>query len=276
MLPIRVLALCVLAAVVSSFSVMKTPMFHNSALNANIFDTAVADGNFKTFHAAAKAAGLVDALSSPGITVFAPTDEAFAKLPEGTLEALLTDIPLLKNILSFHVYPGIMNPTRTGKTLNTLLMGSDNFPKQLVIKVTNWDCVPFVFGGQETPAEVTTMGIKCDNGLIHAINEVLLPYEGDLPPMVTFIGMGGIELPVSLQKGYYGPVAGSGRDPKGIAEKKVGEMTKVGDTWIKACNYDNKPGYWDETTNDDNTWKNKVGSENLDNKDWRKDSKISK
>jgi uncharacterized surface protein with fasciclin (FAS1) repeats len=73
----------------------------------DIVDTAVAAGSFNTLVAAVKAAGLVDTLKSPGpFTVFAPTDEAFAKLPEGTVEALLKDKEKLTAILTYHVVPG--------------------------------------------------------------------------------------------------------------------------------------------------------------------------
>ena len=73
----------------------------------NIVETAVSAGSFKTLVTAVKAAGLVDALNSPGpFTVFAPTDEAFAKLPAGTVEALFQDIPKLRGILTYHVVSG--------------------------------------------------------------------------------------------------------------------------------------------------------------------------
>jgi len=73
----------------------------------DIVDTAVAAGSFKTLATALEAAGLVETLKGTGpFTVFAPTDDAFAKLPAGTLEALLKDIPKLKNILLYHVVAG--------------------------------------------------------------------------------------------------------------------------------------------------------------------------
>jgi len=74
---------------------------------ANIVDTAVNAGSFNTLVAAVKAAGLVNTLTGAGLfTVFAPTDEAFAKLPEGTVDNLLKDIPQLKQILTYHVVSG--------------------------------------------------------------------------------------------------------------------------------------------------------------------------
>ncbi len=72
----------------------------------DIVDTAVADGNFTTLVTAVQAAGLVDTLKGEGpFTVFAPTDDAFAALPAGTVEALLNDIPALTNVLLYHVVP---------------------------------------------------------------------------------------------------------------------------------------------------------------------------
>lgn len=74
---------------------------------ADIVDTAVNAGSFNTLVTAVKAVGLVDTLKGPGpFTVFAPTDDAFAKLPDGTVESLLNDIPLLTKILTYHVVPG--------------------------------------------------------------------------------------------------------------------------------------------------------------------------
>lgn len=74
---------------------------------ADIVDTAVAAGNFKTLVTAVQTAGLVDTLKSPGpFTFFAPTDVVFAKLPKGTVEGLLKDIPKLKAVLTYHVVAG--------------------------------------------------------------------------------------------------------------------------------------------------------------------------
>ena len=244
---IRFLSLAVAIGVTAAFGAARTArLLRNTALNANIVETATADGNFKTLIAAVTAAGLADTLMGGKFTLFAPTDEAFAKLPEGTVEALLADIPTLTRILKFHVHPGIMNPTRTGRTLDTLLEGNDNFPKQLTIKVTNWECESFVFAGQATPAQVTTMGIKCDNGLIHVINEVLLPYEGDVAPTVTFIGLGGIRIEKTLQLTYYGSQEGKGKGISGDKKEDEYAPISVGNTWIQAGNWDNTKDYFEE------------------------------
>src|SRR3712207_9395966 len=82
------------------------------AQEKDIVDTAVAAGSFKTLATALQAAGLVDTLKGPGpFTVFAPTDEAFAKLPAGTVEALLADPAKLQAVLTYHVVPGRVTAT---------------------------------------------------------------------------------------------------------------------------------------------------------------------
>ncbi len=132
---------------------------------SDIVETAVSSGSFKTLVAAVKAAGLVDALKSEGpFTVFAPTDEAFAKLPEGTVESLLNDKEKLTAILTYHVVEG-------------KVMASD------VVKIDKAQTL----NGQEVDvktndgkvmidnATVTTADIACSNGVIHVIDEVILP-----------------------------------------------------------------------------------------------------
>ena len=153
----------------------------------NIIDSAVAAGNFKTLVAAIQACKLESALS--GVTVFAPNDAAFAKLPSGTVDKLLKDIPKLTAILKYHLVKGEAKPTRNGITLNTMLDGSDGFPKELSVKITVGVPVSsFLWGGQDTPAQVLTFvnekaePIRCDNGIIHVIDQVLIPYEGNEAP----------------------------------------------------------------------------------------------
>jgi uncharacterized surface protein with fasciclin (FAS1) repeats len=135
---------------------------------ANIVQTAQSAGTFKTLLAAAQAAGLVNALSGSGpITVFAPDDAAFAKLPKGTVASLLKpeNKDKLKAILTYHVVPGAVAaadvPTRATKvaTLNG---------EKLVVRRRG---SAVHVGG----ARVTAADIKADNGVIHVINKVLLP-----------------------------------------------------------------------------------------------------
>jgi uncharacterized surface protein with fasciclin (FAS1) repeats len=131
---------------------------------SNIVETAVAAGSFKTLVAAVQAAGLVETLSGTGpFTVFAPTDEAFAKLPAGTVEGLLKDIPALTKILTYHVVSGaVMSTDITGVMHPATVEGST-----LTIDPTN--------GVKVNTATVVTADIKADNGVIHVIDTVLIP-----------------------------------------------------------------------------------------------------
>ena len=146
---------------------------------ANIVETAVSAGTFKTLVAAVTAAGLAPTLSGPGpFTVFAPNDAAFAKLPAGTVDALLKDIPKLASILTYHVVSGSVRPTRNGRSFDTVN------GKEISVKVTVGDPVEsFIWGGQENPAKVVAFDVKADNGVIHVIDQVLIPYEGSEAPV---------------------------------------------------------------------------------------------
>ena len=136
----------------------------------DIVDTAVADGRFTTLVAAVEAAGLVDALKAEGpLTVFAPTDEAFAALPEGTVDALLNDIPALTDILLYHVVDGkVMAEDVVDLGLAQTLQG-----QYLDIKVD--DGKVFLDG-----AEVIITDIETANGVIHVIDAVVQPEAGDI------------------------------------------------------------------------------------------------
>ena len=131
---------------------------------ADIVDTAVATGSFTTLVAAVQAAGLVDTLKGAGpLTVFAPTDDAFKKLPTGTVEGLLKDIPKLTQILTYHVVPGaVMSSDITGPMSPATVQGGT-----LKIDPSH--------GVKVNDATVVTPDIKCDNGVIHVIDTVLLP-----------------------------------------------------------------------------------------------------
>ena len=140
----------------------------------NIVETAVSAGSIKTLVTAVKAAGLVDALSGPGpFTVFAPNDEAFAKLPAGTVESLLNDIPKLRSILTYHVISGsvtaadVQKITAGGQTpsVNTL-QGS---PVKLKMNGV------FNKAVYVNDAKVISADIKASNGVIHIIDKVILP-----------------------------------------------------------------------------------------------------
>jgi uncharacterized surface protein with fasciclin (FAS1) repeats len=131
---------------------------------ADIVDTAIAAGEFNTLVAAVQAAGLEETLRGEGpFTVFAPTDDAFAALPEGTVEALLADIPALTSILTYHVVPGAVM--------------SGALTDGMVAETVNGQTVTFTVRGtvQVDSATVTTPDIEASNGVIHVIDAVILP-----------------------------------------------------------------------------------------------------
>jgi len=131
----------------------------------NIVEIAVANGNFQTLVAAVQAAGLAETLSGEGpFTVFAPTDEAFAKLPEGTVEALLNDKERLTAILTYHVVPG-------------KVMASDVVDLSSATTVNGQDVAISVMNGKVmiNNATVTATDIEASNGVIHVIDTVILP-----------------------------------------------------------------------------------------------------
>lgn len=154
-----------IAGFVALAALMVAPLA--SAAEKDIVDTAVSAGKFKTLVAAVKAAGLVETLKSEGpFTVFAPTDEAFAKLPEGTVETLLKpeNKEKLIAILTYHVVPG-------------KVMAAD-VVKLSEAKTAQGSKVDIaVKGGKVMVDEATVIktDITCSNGVIHVIDSVILP-----------------------------------------------------------------------------------------------------
>lgn len=139
-------------------------MVSAGSASKDIVDTAVSAGQFNTLVKAVQAAGLVDTLKSEGpFTVFAPTDAAFAKLPAGTVEALLVDPKKLRAILTYHVVPG-------------KIMARDVRPGE--VKSAQGDTLEItVSGGQVMidQAKVVTTDIGASNGVIHVIDTVVMP-----------------------------------------------------------------------------------------------------
>ena len=134
------------------------------AQNKDIVDTAVAAGNFTTLVKAVQAAGLVDTLKSAGpFTVFAPTDEAFAKLPPGALDALIANPEKLKEVLLYHVVPGKVMAA-------DVKPGVDKTAEGEAVKISVRDGKVFV-----NKAQVVKTDIVCSNGVIHVIDAVLMP-----------------------------------------------------------------------------------------------------
>ena len=131
----------------------------------NIVQTAISAGSFKTLVAAVQAAGLAETLSGTGpFTVFAPTDEAFAKLPAGTVDALLKDKEKLASILTYHVVSGQVTAADAIKLTEA--------------KTVNGQIFKIVAGKDGVMidnANVVKTDIMTSNGVIHVIDSVILP-----------------------------------------------------------------------------------------------------
>lgn len=134
------------------------------AQDMDIVDTAVAAGTFTTLVAAVEAAGLTDTLKGEGpFTVFAPTDEAFAALPEGTVEGLLEDPEALAALLTYHVIPGTV-------------MSSDLSDGMTATTANGADVTIMTEGGvMVNEANVIAADIEASNGVIHVVDAVILP-----------------------------------------------------------------------------------------------------
>ncbi len=150
---------------ITAATLLATPALAGSH-TMDIVDTAVGAGSFTTLVAAVQAAGLVDTLKGEGpFTVFAPTDEAFAALPAGTVEELLKpeNKDKLTAILTYHVVPGkVMSTDLTNDMKATTVEGSD------VTIMTEG-------GVMVDSANVTSADIEASNGVIHVIDAVILP-----------------------------------------------------------------------------------------------------
>ena len=134
-----------------------------SAFAADIVDTAVKAGSFKTLVAAVQAAGLVETLKGPSpFTVFAPSDEAFAKIPKATLDALLKDKAALTKVLTYHVVPGkvMAKDVKAGKVKT--VQG-----QEITLKTEG--------GVMVDGAKVVATDVAASNGVIHVIDTVIMP-----------------------------------------------------------------------------------------------------
>ena len=134
-----------------------------TAADKDIVDTAVAAGSFKTLVAAVQQAGLVDTLKGKGpFTVFAPTDEAFAKIPKAQLDALLMDKAKLSAVLTYHVVPAqvLAKDVKAGEVA-TVQGGKLNITTSSGVMVNN--------------AKVVTTDVMASNGVIHVVDTVLMP-----------------------------------------------------------------------------------------------------
>jgi len=153
------------AALVFGLSFLPVTGETSDVSEKNIVETAVGAGLFNTLVTAVKAAGLVETLSGPGpFTVFAPTDEAFAKLPAGTVEKLLQDKAKLTSILTYHVVSGKY------MAADVLKMSSLKSVQGQNITISLKDGAPMVDN-----AKIVKTDIVCSNGVIHVIDAVILP-----------------------------------------------------------------------------------------------------
>ena len=146
-----------------AISMAATVAFADGHMKKDIVDTAVSAGSFNTLVTAVQAAGLVDTLKGPGpFTVFAPTDEAFAKVPKADLDALLKDKAKLTAVLTYHVLPGkVMAADVKAGSAKTVNGQSLTIATAGGVKVDN--------------AKVTATDIVASNGVIHVIDSVVMP-----------------------------------------------------------------------------------------------------
>ena len=165
----RMQAVCFTAVAIIVGSSLAIGAFANAKAQPtkDIVETAVAAGSFKTLTAALQAAGLVNTLKGPGpFTVFAPTDEAFAKLPAGTVENLLKpeNKDKLVSILTYHVVSGKVMAAQVSKMDSAKTLNG----QPLTIKATGGSVMV-------DNAKVIKADIVCTNGVIHVIDSVLMP-----------------------------------------------------------------------------------------------------
>ena len=135
----------------------------------SIVETAIEAGSFKTLVKAVQAAGLVKTLSGKGtFTVFAPTDDAFTKLPAGTVEGLLKDKEKLASILTYHVVPGKVMSSEVVKLKSAKTVQG----QEIKIDAAKWHLHRNV---KVNGANIVKTDIECTNGVIHVIDKVILP-----------------------------------------------------------------------------------------------------
>jgi transforming growth factor-beta-induced protein len=202
------LALLILAAVAAAAigASASASLSSRAAGDKNIVETALAAGQFNTLASLLTKAGLVDTLATGGpFTVFAPTDEAFAKVPQATLDALANDPALLKSVLLYHVVPGSVTAADVVKLSSAKTLEG----RSVTIKVV--DGAVYV-----DKAKVTTPDVMASNGVIHVIDSVLIPSAAATAQpkniVQTAVAAGQFKTLVSLVKkaGLAGALSGSG------------------------------------------------------------------
>ncbi|GAB1264179.1 fasciclin domain-containing protein [Aurantivibrio infirmus] len=151
-----------LFALISTFAIAGN---HEAKKQMDIVDTAIANSNFTTLVKAVQAADLVDTLKGDGpFTVFAPTDEAFSKIPAATLNALIADKAALTNVLTYHVVAGEVLAE------DVLALKEAKTVQGTSVGISVQDGKVFVDG-----AQVVMTDIKTSNGVIHVIDSVIMP-----------------------------------------------------------------------------------------------------
>ena len=148
----------------AALAVVVAPSAVRADHHKDIVDTAVAAGSFNTLAAALKAAGLVDTLKGPGpFTVFAPTDEAFAKIPKPALDALIADKAKLTKVLTYHVVAGKVTAADVAKLKQAKTVEGE------MVKIDTSK------GVMVNNAKVVKADVEASNGVIHVIDTVLMP-----------------------------------------------------------------------------------------------------
>ena len=162
----RTIALAAALVVPGSLAAQEAQGYaETAAASGDIIETAIAAGSFKTLAKAINAAGLTETLKAEGpYTVFAPTDEAFAKLPKGALDELLKDKAKLTAVLTYHVVPGkVTSQEVAGMTSAKTVNGQELSIKAREGKV------------KVNKANISAADIAATNGVIHVIDQVLMP-----------------------------------------------------------------------------------------------------
>ena len=199
----RPLALVLAAALAVAAIGASVSFAASSADEENIVETAVAAGNFKTLASLLTQAGLVDTLATGGpFTVFAPTDEAFAKVPKATLDAVAKDPALLRSVLLYHVVPGRV------AAADVVKLDSAKTLEGRSVSIKTAGGAVYVDG-----AKVTTPDVAASNGVIHVVDTVLIPKAGTSRNIVqTAVAAGQFKTLASLLRkaGLAGTLAGTG------------------------------------------------------------------
>ncbi len=161
---LAILSTLVVSAALAGFATASSSTNQAPTASKNIVRTAVDAGQFTTLVSLAKKAGLAGALSTKTLTVFAPTDAAFAKVPKATLNALANDKKALRGVLLYHAVAGKVPASKVVKLASAkTLQGA-----KVKFGVKNGKV--FV-----NSARVTTPDVRASNGIIHVVNQVLLP-----------------------------------------------------------------------------------------------------